>query len=209
MIKEFCAENHGQVVAALEQGAQRIELCDNLAVGGTTPSYGVVQYVCHLAHERQATVMTMIRPRGGDFCYHPEEIEMMVVDCKIARSLGSDGVVFGVLTREGWLDEAAIERLVTAAGDGQVVFHMAFDQIPRSRQLEAIDWLAAHGVTRILTRGHTSGCALDHVDWLETLVEHARDKIEILVGGGLTVTNVEEVARRLNLTQVHGTRLFW
>ncbi len=80
------------VVKALSLGAQRVELCDNLAVGGTTPSYAVIKQVCQLAHEQNATVMTMIRPRGGNFCYDQTEIEMMVEDCRIAIELGSDGL---------------------------------------------------------------------------------------------------------------------
>ncbi|HEL2734358.1 TPA: copper homeostasis protein CutC [Streptococcus suis] len=209
MMKEFCSENHVDLTKAISMGAQRIELCDNLAVGGTTPSYGVVKHVCQLAHENEATVMTMIRPRGGDFCYDEAEVEMMVEDCKAAIELGSDGLVYGLLTEENWLDEPALERLFAVSQDCQIVFHMAFDQIPRERQFEAIDWLAAHGVTRILTRGSLTGSALNNVDWLQELVSYAQDKIEILIGGGLTADNVAELLERLPIDQVHGTRLFW
>ncbi|MGQ7339155.1 copper homeostasis protein CutC [Streptococcus suis] len=209
MIKEFCSENHIDVAKAISKGAQRIELCDNLAVGGTTPSYGVIRQVCQLAHENEVTVMTMIRPRGGNFCYDEAEIEMMVEDCKVAKELGSDGLVFGVLTKDNWLDEVALERLFAVSQGCQIIFHMAFDQIPRQRQFEAIDWLAAHGVKRILTRGSLTGSALNNVDWLQELVSYAKGKLEILVGGGLTVENVAELLEKLPVVQVHGTRLFW
>ncbi|HEL1618026.1 TPA: copper homeostasis protein CutC [Streptococcus suis] len=209
MIKEFCSENHVDLAKAISMGAQRIELCDNLAVGGTTPSYGVVKHVCQLAHENEATVMTMIRPRGGDFCYDEAEVEMMVEDCKAAIELGSDGLVYGLLTEENWLDEPALERLFAVSQDCQIVFHMAFDQIPRERQFEALDWLAAHGVTRILTRGSLTGSALNNVDWLQEIVAYAQGKLEILIGGGLTADNVAELLERLPIDQVHGTRLFW
>ena len=105
MIKEFCSENYVGVERALALGSQRVELCDNLAVGGTTPSYAVIDYVCQLAHEKGARVMTMIRPRGGDFYYSPEEVAMMVKDCQVAKTVGSDGLVFGALTKENWLDD--------------------------------------------------------------------------------------------------------
>ncbi|HEM2809942.1 TPA: copper homeostasis protein CutC [Streptococcus suis] len=209
MIKEFCSENHVGVMKALSLGAKRIELCDNLAVGGTTPSYGVIKHVCQLAHENEATVMTMIRPRGRDFCYDEAEIEMMVEDCKVAKELGSDGLVYGALTKDNWLDEVALERLFAVSQGCQIIFHMAFDQIPRQRQFEAIDWLAAHGVKRILTRGSLTGSALNNVDWLQVLVSYAKGKLEILVGGGLTVENVAELLEKLPVVQVHGTRLFW
>lgn len=209
MIREFCAENHERLARALAAGAQRIELCDNLAVGGTTPSYGVIAHVCQKAHEQGARVMTMIRPRGGSFCYTAEELEMMVTDCQVARSLGSDGLVFGSLTADGWLDEPAMERLIAAAGDCETVCHMAFDQIPQERQKEALDWLAGKGVTRVLTRGGKQGAALDHLDWLSHLLTHAAGRIELVVGGGVTKDNLETLLDHLPLDQVHGTRLFW
>ncbi|HFI0272922.1 TPA: copper homeostasis protein CutC [Streptococcus suis] len=209
MLREFCSENHIDVARALSLGAQRVELCDNLAVGGTTPSYAVIDYVCQLAHENDAAVMTMIRPRGGNFCYDEAEVDMMVEDCKVAKKLGSDGLVYGLLTEENWLDEVALEKLLAMSEGCEVVFHMAFDQIPRSRQFEAIDWLAAHGVTRILTRGNLSGCALENIDWLNEIVTYAKGKIQILIGGGLTVNNVPELVNKLPIDQVHGTKLFW
>lgn len=209
MIKEFCSENYVGVERALALGSQRVELCDNLAVGGTTPSYAVIDYVCQLAHEKGARVMTMIRPRGGDFYYSPEEVAMMVKDCQVAKTVGSDGLVFGALTKENWLDEGTLEELLAVSEGCETVFHMAFDLIPRNRQFEAIDWLANRGVTRILTRGNLSGCALDNRDWLKEILSYAKGKIEILIGGGLTQENVPILIADLEIDQVHGTRLFW
>lgn len=209
MIKEFCAENHDQIARALVFGANRIELCDNLAVGGTTPSYAVIDYVCKLVHEQEIPVMTMIRPRGGNFCYDQAEIDLMVLDCQVARDLGSDGLVFGVLTEENWLDEPALERLLEVAQGCQTVFHMAFDQIPRKRQFEALDWLIAHGVTRVLTRGGVFGSAVEHLDWIQEIVAYAAGRIEIVVGGGLNQQNYLTALQTLGINQVHGTRLFW
>ncbi len=162
-----------------------------------------------MAHEQAVPVMTMIRPRGEHFCYDQTEIELMVLDCQVAKNLGSDGLVFGALTEENWLDEPALKRLLEVAQGCQTVFHMAFDQIPRKRQFEAIDWLVANGVTRILTRGGLAGSALDHLDWLQEIVAYAAGRIEILVGGGLNQHNYPTVLQTLGIDQVHGTRLFW
>ena len=95
MLYEFCAENFERVPAAIEAGAGRIELCDNLAVGGTTPSAGVISATVNYAHEHDAQVMCMIRPRGGDFHYSQDELRMMEMDLGLAVSAGVDGLVFG------------------------------------------------------------------------------------------------------------------
>ena len=95
MLYEFCAENFERVPAAIDAGAKRIELCDNLAVGGTTPSAGVISATVGYAHEHDARVMCMIRPRGGDFHYNQDELRMMEMDLGLAVSAGADGLVFG------------------------------------------------------------------------------------------------------------------
>ncbi len=208
-MKEFCAENHVRIAQAIALGAGRIELCDNLAVGGTTPSYGVIRAVCDIAHEQGVSVMTMVRPRGGDFCYDASEKKMMLEDARVAKELGSDGLVFGALTEDNWLDEDFIVQLLEETGDCESVFHMAFDMIPRKRQFEAIDWLVKQGVVRILTRGGIHGAADDNVVWLKELIAYADGRIEILIGGGVTRENAEPLMKELGVTQVHGTRLFW
>ncbi|MBF0776028.1 copper homeostasis protein CutC [Streptococcus azizii] len=208
-MKEFCAENHVRIAQAIALGAGRIELCDNLAAGGTTPSYGVIQAVCKIAHEQGVAVMTMVRPRGGDFCYDVAEKQMMLEDARIAKELGSDGLVFGALTEDNWIDEEFVIQLLKEAGDRESVFHMAFDMIPRKRQFEAMDWLVEQGVIRILTRGGIDGSASDNVTWLKELIAYANGRIEILIGGGITKENAGYLMKELGVTQVHGTRLFW
>ena len=152
MIYEFCAENVTLLEKAMEAGARRIELCDNLAVGGTTPSYGVTKAAVELAANYDTTIMTMIRPRGGDFVYNDMEIAIMLEDIRFTAQAGSQGVVFGVLTVEKKLDKANLEKLIAASKGMEIVFHMAFDELSDEDQLEAIDWLSQAGVTRILTR---------------------------------------------------------
>lgn len=208
MIKEFCAENYTQLPHAIANGAGRIELCDNLAVGGTTPSTGVIEEALSYAGEKGIPVMTMIRPRGGDFIYNDIELRMMHTDLIEAKKLGTDGVVFGCLTPNNWLDEDALEMLIDNAEGLQITFHMAFDAIPKEHQLEAIDWLAEHGVTRILTHGGKAETPItENLDYLKELVEYAGDRIGILPGGGITHENAREVATALDVTEVHGTKI--
>ena len=150
MIYEFCAENVTLLEKAMQAGSRRIELCDNLAVGGTTPSYGVTKAAVELAANYDTTIMTMIRPRGGDFVYNDLEIAIMLEDIRLTAQAGSQGVVFGALTTDKKLDKSNLEKLIAASKGMEIVFHMAFDELSDDDQLEAIDWLSQAGVIRIL-----------------------------------------------------------
>ena len=208
MIYEFCAENVTLLDKALKAGAKRVELCDNLTVGGTTPSYGVIEAAVRMVKPYDATVMTMIRPRGGNFVYSDMEIEIMLSDIQKAREAGSRGLVFGVLTENNEIDYPKMERLLEAAKGLDVVFHMAFDAIPAEYQLGELDWLVEHGVKRILTHGGSaSESILEHLAWLDELIEHAAGRIEILPGGGINLENRAEIANTLGVDQLHGTKV--
>ncbi len=207
MILEFCAENFTKVPAAIAQGAQRIELCDNLAQGGTTPSYAVIEQTVKYAHAHQATVATMIRPRGGDFIYNEDEFKRMKQDLIRAKKLHTDAVVFGCLNEEHRIHRTQVEELVALSGDMGTVFHMAFDEIPRAYAKEEMEWLIAQGVTRILTHGGRTGSVFENEEWLRELIAYARGRIEILIGGGVTYENYEELAARLPTNQFHGTKI--
>lgn len=215
LTREFCAENMELVPAAVKAGAGRVELCDNLAVGGTSPSYGVIRAAVAHANETGTAVMCMVRPRGGSFEYTPAEAAMMRDDLLMAKGLGVTGVVFGCL-RDGHLDRELTSELVRLAhedapdapGHVDVTFHMAFDALPASEQLEAIDWLAEQGVERILTHGGAAGTPIaENLDRLRAYVERAAGRITILPGGGITWENAEEVARDLGVSEVHGTKI--
>ena len=179
MLYEFCAENFERVPAAIDAGAKRIELCDNLAVGGTTPSAGVISTTVSYAHEHDARVMCMIRPRGGDFHYNQDELRMMEMDLGLAVSAGVDGLVFGCCKpcAGGWaLDELTLGALVMATGCAteeckrgaiDITFHMAFDQLsPEAHQrLERVAFQqgAEHGAVAPATvagLGHHCGRCL-------------------------------------------------
>lgn len=225
LLKEFCAENVEWVPAAIAAGAGRIELCDNLAVGGTSPSYGVIRAAVAIARRTGAAVMAMARPRGGDFVYTADEEQMMLDDVAMARSLGVDGVVFGCLTADAETGEPVVDREMTARlvaaahgpvtdGEGAevspvtVTFHMAFDELSEERQREAINYLADLGVERILTHGGAAGTPIaDNLARLRRLIEHAAGRLIILPGGGITFENAESVAATLGVSEVHGTKI--
>ena len=208
MIYEFCAENVTLLEKAMQAGARRIELCDNLAVGGTTPSYGVTKAAVELVAKYHTTIMTMIRPRGGGFVYHDMEIEIMLEDIRLIAQAGSQGVVFGALTADRKLDKANLEKLIAASKGMEIVFHMAFDELSEEDQLEAIDWLSQAGVTRILTRAGVSGDSLEkRFAHYHRILEHAKGKIEILPGGGIDLDNRQTFIDQLGVTQLHGTKV--
>ena len=208
MIYEFCAENVTLLEKAMQAGARRIELCDNLAVGGTTPSYGVTKAAVELAANYDTTIMTMIRPRGGDFVYTDLEIAIMLEDIRLTAQAGSQGVVFGALTADKKLDKANLEKLIAASKGMEIVFHMAFDELSDEDQLEAIDWLSRAGVTRILTRAGVSGDSLEkRFEHYHRILEHAKGKIEILPGGGIDLDNRQTFIDQLGVTQLHGTKV--
>ena len=208
MIYEFCAENVTLLEKAMQAGARRIELCDNLAVGGTTPSYGVTKAAVELAANYDTTIMTMIRPRGGDFVYNDLEIAIMLEDIRLTAQAGSQGVVFGALTADKKLDKPNLEKLIAASKGMEIVFHMAFDELSDEDQLEAIDWLSQAGVTRILTRAGVSGDSLEkRFAHYHRILEHAKGKIEILPGGGIDLDNRQTFIEQLGVTQLHGTKV--
>lgn len=208
MIYEFCAENVTLLEKAMQAGARRIELCDNLAVGGTTPSYGVTKAAVELAANYDTTIMTMIRPRGGDFVYTDLEIAIMLEDIRLTAQAGSQGVVFGALTADKKLDKPNLEKLIAASKGMEIVFHMAFDELSDEDQLDAIDWLSQAGVTRILTRAGVSGDSLEErFAHYHRILEHAAGKIEILPGGGVDLDNRQTFIDQLGVTQLHGTKV--
>lgn len=208
MIYEFCAENVTLLEKAMQAGARRIELCDNLAVGGTTPSYGVTKAAVELAANYDTTIMTMIRPRGGDFVYNDLEIAIMLEDIRLTAQARSQGVVFGTLTADKKLDKPNLEKLIAASKGMEIVFHMAFDELSDEDQPEAIDWLSQAGVTRILTRAGVSGDSLEkRFVHYHRILEYAKGKIEILPGGGIDLENRQTFIDQLGVTQLHGTKV--
>ena len=209
VVKEFCAENVECVPAAMAAGANRVELCDNLAVGGTTPSHGVIREAVAVCRARNVPVMCIIRPRGGDFEYTAAEARIMLDDLAHAAELGVDGAVFGCL-RDGRVDAALTARLAEAAKDAGLLttFHMAFDELPSCERPRAIAQLADLGIDRILTHGGPAYTPIsENLGMLAGYVEAAAGRIRILPGGGVTWQNADAVMRAVGVDEAHGTKI--
>ncbi|QIL45725.1 copper homeostasis protein CutC [Vagococcus coleopterorum] len=208
LLKEACVENFTIIPKALAAGAKRVELCDNLTVGGTTVSPGVMAASFDYCHENDATVMTIIRPRGGNFVFNDIELQMMRHDLLTAKELGTDGVVIGCLTDDNQIDKEAMYQLLELADGLQITFHMAFDSIAVEEQFAAIDWLVENGVQRILTHGGPAGTdILDNLPHLKELVDYAGERLTILPGGGISYENCDQVIEYLGVNEIHGTRI--
>lgn len=207
MIKEFCSENFSGVPEAIDAGVQRIELCDRLDVGGTTPGRKVQKKVIQYAHSHNVEVICMIRPRGGTFVYSESEKETMRAEAQDAISRGADGIVFGALTSDHKVDWPFVDELAALAEGKQTVFHMAFDSLSESEQLDAVKGLIERNVTRLLTRGAQVGSAIDNADWINELIDVSEGRLEILVGGGITHENLDLASKVIHTSQFHGTKI--
>ncbi|QBO35519.1 copper homeostasis protein CutC [Periweissella cryptocerci] len=208
LLKEAVVENFTDIPAAVRNGAYRIELTDNMAVGGTTPSKGIIAEANKYLTEQNVELTVMIRARGGNFVYNDTEVKIMEADIFEAQQLGVDGVAFGAVTADGELDEETMEALIAATGGMNITMHMAFDALNPTSQLSAIDWLADHDVTRILTHGGALDTPIeDNFDRLKEYTEYAAGRLVILPGGGINADNMETVAAALNAKQVHGTKV--
>lgn len=208
MLKEVCVENFTSVPLAIEKGGHRIELCDNLSVGGTTVSHGVAEKTISYCHSKNTKVMAIVRPRGGNFVYTKEEIEIMQHDIVHFKQLGTDGVVIGCLNDSGWIDEDAMLLLLESAKGLEVTFHMAFDYIKPENQFNAIDWLVIHRVNRILTHGGPMTRPIeDNLSRLKEFIDFADGRIIIMPGGGITSQNLNQIASILNISEAHGTKI--
>lgn len=201
MIKEVCVESFSEALAAEKRGADRIELCDNLYLGGTTPSYGTIK----MAMEKLTIpAFPIIRPRGGNFHYSKEEIEIMKEDIKVCKSLGAKGVVLGVLTADNKVDFETLKELVDLASPMEVTFHKAVDEL--ENPVEVIDRFVEIGVKRILSSG-TKETALEGKDILNAMIKKADNRIIILIAGKVTSDNFEEVAAAISSTEYHGKKI--
>ena len=199
MILEVCIESAESAVASEEGGANRVELCDNLMEGGTTPSSGMVA----LTLERVSIpVMMMVRPRGGDFLYTDLEYEIMLRDIEEAKRLSVYGVVFGLLTADGRIDKERTGKLIEAARPLSVTVHRAFDMTVDP--FEALEDLISLGVDRILTSGQEPSTDKG-IDLLAELIKRAGDRIIILPGCGINEGNIAELVSKTGAKECHVT----
>jgi copper homeostasis protein len=197
MIFEVCIDSVEGALAAQQAGAQRVELCDNLVEGGTTPSLGMVELTCRSA---SLDVNVMIRPRGGDFVYSDLEFEVMKLDIQVVKKCGAKGVVFGLLTPDGRIDRERTSQLIELARPMTVTFHRAFDLCLDPRQ--ALDDLMDLGVNRLLTSGQKPR-ALEGAACIKALVEQAKGRIIILAGGDVNKQTLPLIAAQTGVNEVH------
>jgi copper homeostasis protein len=195
---EAAVETLDSALAAERAGADRIELCDNLGEGGTTPDGALVATI--VARIRRP-VFVLIRPRAGDFVYSESEFEVMIRDIELTRTMGIAGIVTGALDASGRVDVKRIRSLVRAAGGLPVTFHRAIDS---SADLPAaLDDAIDAGVSRVLTSGGAP-TARDGIDVIAALVLQAGERVSIIAGGGIREHNVREVIARTGAHEVHG-----
>lgn len=200
---EIIAFNIESCNISLASGASRIELCDNPGDGGTTPSYGFIKAA---RAALQIELYCMIRPRGGDFFYSDAEFEIMKADVLTAKQLGCDGVVIGLLNKDGTVDTARSKKLVELAYPMGVTFQRAFDRV--KDPFAALEDIIATGCERILTSGLVPSC-FDGAPLIAKLVQQADNRIVIMPGSGLRSSNVIDIAKITGATQFHtSARIF-
>ena len=194
---EVCVESAAGALAAQEGGADRVELCANLLEGGTTPSAGTIR----LARQKLTIAMNVIiRPRGGDFCYSDLEFGVMKEDIALAKEVGADGVVIGILTPEGDVDVARTAELVALARPLSVTFHRAFDMA--RDPYRALEDLIGLGIDRVLTSGQESS-VLEGLDLITDLVRRAGERIIVMPGGGINERNIGKIVAQSGAREVH------
>jgi copper homeostasis protein len=197
VIVEAAVESIEAALAAEQGGADRLELCADLSVGGTTPS---TELLTAVKARVGIPVFVMVRPRGGSFVYSAPELDRMRREVDALASLGADGVVLGVLNAVGAVDEARTRELVARVRPLPTTFHRAFDVAPDP--VAALERLVDCGVERVLTGGGP-GTALDGLEVLCGLVDRAGGRIAIMAGGSVRAQNVQEIATATGVREVH------
>jgi len=184
MLVEICTNSYQSFINAQQSGADRIELCTELAVGGLTPSYGLIQKVMT---QKKLLVNVLIRPRSGDFTYSNSDFEVMKSNINLCKDLGCNGIVSGVLHTDFTIDIARTRELIELANPMEFTFHRAFDWTPNP--LQSLEQLKLLKVQRILTSGQET-TAEKGFDLLQKLQEKAENNLIILPGGGINKNNI-------------------
>ncbi|MGR5500357.1 copper homeostasis protein CutC [Vibrio sp. DNB22_10_4] len=197
MFIEICIDNIESFDIAVKAGADRIELCSALSVGGLTPSLGLCELII-----KQSTVPVnaMIRPRAGDFVFSNDELEIMLNDIHAMKCHGMNGVVIGVLNRDGSINQAQLAQLCEAAKGMQITFHRAFDYCPDPAT--ALEVLIEHGCHTLLTSGQQVS-AEQGIALLEKLVKQANGRIEVMPGAGVSSSNAHKIQLSTEANWLH------
>jgi len=196
---EIAVFNYQSAWQAAQAGAHRLELCENAGEGGTTPSYGTMKLV---KEKINIPVFPIIRPRGGDFLYSDAEFSIMLKDVLLAKELGFEGVVTGVLHADGTVDVQRTSLLAEKAYPLEVTFHRAFDRTADAQQ--ALEDVITCGCTRILTSGQVPNAA-DGAALIKSFIEQADDRIIIMPGSGVRSSNLQSILSATGATEIHSS----
>jgi copper homeostasis protein len=196
---EIACCNYQSCLNAVENGADRIELFENLPEGGCTPSYGMLlQCIKNIS----IPIYVMIRPRGGDFCYSKDEIEIMKSDIKMVKKIGFAGVVFGVLDAKGNINKKVCSSLLKKCGEMPATFHRAFDRTPNLEK--SIQTIIDLGFERVLTSGGKPTVS-EGINTIATLQSKYGNKIIIMPGSGVNAQNLKEIVEKTKCLEFHAT----
>lgn len=196
---EVAANSLASALAAQAGGADRVELCTGLELGGLTPS---MAQIAQVRERLSIPLFVLIRPRAGDFLYNDDELDVMQHDIETCLSLGCDGVVFGVLDADARVDVARCKPLLSAAGGMGVTFHRAFDMardLPR-----ALEDVVTLGAERVLTSGGAISAVVG-TDTIRQLIDQAAGRIVVMPGAGVRATNIAELARATGASEIHAS----
>ena len=198
MILEVCANSYESAINAEKAGANRIELCENLAVGGVTPNYELAKEVIS---ELSIPVFILIRPRDGDFNYSKDEFQQIKRDIILFKDLGCKGFVSGILTNDKNLDINRTKELIKLSRPLEFTFHRAFDEVVNP--IETLHQLIKLKVNRLLTSGQMKTAILG-IDMIKKLVILSKNKIKVMPGSGINSANIVEFTK-LGLNEIHGS----
>lgn len=198
-ILEIACFSVNGALTAQSAGAHRIELCENPAEGGTTPSYGTLRLI---KKKINIPVFPIIRPRGGDFYYSDDEFNVIREDILLCKQLGFEGVVLGLLNKDGSIDVERTSDLVNIAYPMEVTFHRAFDRC--INPLESLEKVIEAGCQRILTSGQFPS-AIDGRFLIKDFVSQANDRIIVMPGSGVRSNNIIELAKTTNAVEFHAS----
>jgi copper homeostasis protein len=199
ILLEICCGSTEDAVEAERGGADRVELCSALFLGGLTPSIGSLD---EAKQRLKIPVMAMNRPRQAGFCYSATEFAVMERDADLLLEHGADGIVFGILNSDGTVDAVRSRMIRDRIGSRQAVFHRAFDVTPDP--FRALEELIDLGITRVLTSGQRNG-APEGSALIKQLIDRARERIEVLPGAGIGLDNIGDLVITTGCTQVHTT----
>ena len=198
MILEVCANSYESAINAEKAGANRIELCENLTVGGVTPNYILAKKVIS---ELIIPVFILIRPRDGDFNYSKNEFEQIKKDIILFKDLGCKGIVSGILTKDKNLDINRTKELIKLSRPLEFTFHRAFDEV--INPIETLHQLIKLKVNRLLTSGQMK-TAIKGIDMIKKLIILSEDNIKIMPGSGINPGNISKFTK-LSLNEIHGS----